>query len=50
MDLCPLSLISTATLTSLGHDLRRFRMNVIVQTEGEGFPDNAWLHHPLQKS
>ena len=47
MDLCPLSLISTATLASLGHDLRRFRMNVIVQTEGEGFPDNAWLHHPL---
>ncbi|WP_309710919.1 MOSC N-terminal beta barrel domain-containing protein, partial [Armatimonas sp.] len=47
MDLCPLSLISTATLASLGHDRRRFRMNVIVQTAGEGFPDNAWLHHHL---
>lgn len=47
MDLSPLSLISTTTLASLGHDRRRFRMNVIVQTEDEGFPDNAWLHHHL---
>ena len=47
MDLCPLSLISTTTLASLGHDRRRFRMNVIVRTEGDGFLDNAWLHHQL---
>ncbi len=54
VDLCPVSLMSTATLASLGEagrgsrfDRRRFRMNLIVQAEGHGFVENAWLHHQL---
>lgn len=52
LDLFPMSLITSATLAELGRrrpesrfDARRFRMNVVVRTEGEGqgFLDNEWV-------
>lgn len=54
VDLSPVSIISTATLTELGRlspqssfDLRRFRMNIIVDADGAGFVDNAWVGRQL---
>jgi hypothetical protein len=49
-DLFPVTVISTSTLTRLGElaprsrfDPRRFRMNVIVDTDEPGFPENDWV-------
>jgi hypothetical protein len=53
-DLFPVSVLTTSTLARLGElapgsvfDLRRFRMNVIVETEKPGFLENAWLGQAL---
>ena len=53
-DVFPVSLLTTSTLARL-HELRpesrfherRFRMNIIVQTERPGFIENAWVGHAL---
>lgn len=49
-DLFPLSVLTTSTLDQLSElepqsrfDLRRFRMNVIVDTHGHGFIENEWV-------
>ncbi len=46
----PVSLMTTSTLSTLGarasgsqFDERRFRMNVIINTEAPDFPENAWI-------
>jgi uncharacterized protein len=53
-DLFPLSVLTTASLDRLGElepesdfDLRRFRMNVIVDTPASGFVENDWVGHSL---
>jgi uncharacterized protein YcbX len=53
-DLYPLSVLTTSTLDQLGtlepqsrFDVRRFRMNVIVDTPERGFVENGWLGHTL---
>jgi uncharacterized protein YcbX len=53
-DLFPLSVITRATLRRLEalqpqsrFDARRFRMNVVVETQDEGFVENDWLGKPL---
>jgi uncharacterized protein len=53
-DLYPLSVLTTSTLHQLGElepqssfDARRFRMNVIADTPGEGFVENEWVGHTL---
>jgi uncharacterized protein len=53
-DLFPLSVLTTSTLDELGDlepqsrfDLRRFRMNVIVDTPERGFVENEWLGRKL---
>jgi uncharacterized protein YcbX len=53
-DLYPLSVLTTSTLDQLGHfepqsrfDVRRFRMNVIVDTPERGFVENGWLGRTL---
>lgn len=49
-DLFPVSMLTSSTLAALGalrpqsrFDARRFRMNVIVDTEPDGFVENAWV-------
>ena len=53
-DLFPLSVLTTSTLDELGDlephsrfDVRRFRMNVIVDTPVRGFVENGWLGRTL---
>ena len=53
-DLYPLSVLITSTLDQLGNlepqsrfDVRRFRMNVIVDTPERGFVENEWLGRTL---
>jgi uncharacterized protein YcbX len=50
MDLFPLSILTTSTLEHLAalgagsdFDLRRFRMNLIVETPTPGFAENTWV-------
>ena len=49
-DLFPVSVLTTSTLARLGElrpesrfDERRFRMNVIVGSDGTGFVENGWI-------
>jgi uncharacterized protein len=53
-DLFPLSVLTTSSLDRLGElqpgsrfDVRRFRMNVIVDARAPGFVENAWLGRSL---
>jgi uncharacterized protein YcbX len=53
-DLFPLSILTTSTLDQLGElepqsrfDVRRFRMNVIVDAPARGFIENEWPGHTL---
>jgi hypothetical protein len=53
-DLFPLSVLTTSTLDQLGElepesrfDVRRFRMNVIVDTGERGFVENGWVGRTL---
>jgi uncharacterized protein YcbX len=53
-DLFPISVVTTSTLSQLNElrpessfDPRRFRMNVIVNTERPGFVENDWVGHAL---
>jgi MOSC domain-containing protein len=53
-DLFPFSVLTTSSLDQLGElepqsrfDVRRFRMNVIVDTPAGGFVENAWLGRTL---
>jgi uncharacterized protein YcbX len=53
-DLAPLGILTTATLRRLGElypqgrfDVRRFRMNLIVQVDADGFVENDWIGHSL---
>jgi uncharacterized protein len=53
-DLYPLSVLTSSTLDQLGtlepqsrFDVRRFRMNVIVDTRERGFVENEWLGRTL---
>jgi uncharacterized protein len=53
-DLFPLSVLTTSTLDRFrelepesSFDLRRFRMNVIVDTPARGFVENDWVGHSL---
>jgi MOSC domain-containing protein len=54
LDLAPVSVITTSTLDQLGalqpdcsFDVRRFRMNVIVNTTEPGFIENDWVDRTL---
>ena len=53
-DLFPFSVLTTSTLDQLGElepqsrfDVRRFRMNVIVDTPASGFVENEWVGRTL---
>jgi uncharacterized protein YcbX len=53
-DLAPMGVLTTATLDRLGElypqgrfDVRRFRMNLIVDADADGFVENDWIGHTL---
>jgi uncharacterized protein len=53
-DLAPIGVLTTATLDRLGElypqgqfDVRRFRMNLIVDVDADGFVENDWIGHTL---
>jgi len=53
-DLFPLSLIASSTIDRLNEvapetqfDARRFRMNMTIATEGDGFVENRWIGRQL---
>jgi uncharacterized protein len=53
-DLAPLGVLTTATLDRLEElypqgqfDVRRFRMNLIVDADADGFVENDWIGHTL---
>ena len=53
-DLFPVSVITTSTLDRLQHlqpgsrfEPRRFRMNVVVASVGNGFVENRWIGHTI---
>lgn len=48
VDLSPVHVLTTASLRSLSadgnpYDVRRFRPNVLVDIDAEGFPESAWV-------
>jgi uncharacterized protein YcbX len=54
LDVFPMSVLTSSTLARLSElqpqsrfDLRRFRMNVILKTDGSGFVENDWVGHTL---
>ena len=47
-DLTVVHVITTATLARVGADVRRFRPNVVVAVDGEGFVENDWVGRALQ--
>jgi uncharacterized protein len=54
-DLFPISVLTTSSLDHFNElqpqsrfDVRRFRMNVIVDTPANGFVENSWLGHALE--
>jgi uncharacterized protein YcbX len=54
-DLAPMAVVTTATLDRLGElypqgsfDVRRFRMNLIVDVDADGFVENDWIGHTLE--
>jgi uncharacterized protein YcbX len=55
LDLFPVSVLTTSTLTQLGalrpesrFDERRFRMNIVVDTPEDGFVENGWTGRSIQ--
>jgi hypothetical protein len=53
-DLAPIGVLTTATLDRLAElypegrfDVRRFRMNLVVQVDAHGFVENDWIGHTL---
>jgi len=53
-DLAPMAVLTTATLQRLGElypqgsfDVQRFRMNLIVDPDADGFVENEWIGHTL---
>jgi uncharacterized protein len=54
-DLAPMGVLTTATLDQLEElypqgrfDVRRFRMNLIVDVDADGFVENDWIGHTLE--
>ncbi|HET7658054.1 MAG TPA: MOSC domain-containing protein [Bacillales bacterium] len=53
-DQCPISLITTSSLRQLGKlldepiDPRRFRANLLIDTEGDGFIEDEWVNQVIQ--
>ncbi|MGW1177866.1 MOSC domain-containing protein [Kitasatospora sp. NPDC002543] len=46
-DFAPLHLVTTSTLRAVGSEAERYRPNLVVRTEGEGYIENAWVGREL---
>ncbi|MFF2077672.1 MOSC domain-containing protein [Kitasatospora sp. NPDC058162] len=46
-DFAPLHLITSSTLLAVGVEAERYRPNLVIRTEGEGFVENAWVGREL---
>ncbi|MDH6706146.1 uncharacterized protein YcbX [Kitasatospora sp. MAA19] len=46
-DFAPLHLITTSTLAATGAEAERYRPNLVIRTEGEGYVENAWVGREL---
>ncbi|MET8626198.1 MOSC N-terminal beta barrel domain-containing protein [Kitasatospora sp. NPDC004669] len=46
-DFAPLHLITSSTLDAVGTEAERYRPNLVIRTEGEGFVENAWVGREL---
>jgi uncharacterized protein YcbX len=46
-DLTTVHAITSATLAQLGADVRRFRPNVVIDVEGQGYVENGWAGQSL---
>ncbi|MEU4116917.1 MOSC N-terminal beta barrel domain-containing protein [Kitasatospora sp. NPDC028055] len=46
-DFAPLHLITSSTLLAVGVEAERYRPNLVLRTEGEGFVENAWVGREL---
>lgn len=46
-DFAPLHLITTSTLHATGCEAERYRPNLVIRTDGEGFVENAWVGREL---
>ncbi|MGA5819429.1 MOSC domain-containing protein [Kitasatospora sp. NPDC094028] len=46
-DFAPLHLITSSTLAAVGVEAERYRPNLVIRTEGEGFVENAWVGREL---
>ncbi|HJD81451.1 MOSC N-terminal beta barrel domain-containing protein [Kitasatospora aureofaciens] len=46
-DFAPVHLITEATLRAVGVEAERYRPNLVLRTEGEGFVENAWVGREL---
>lgn len=47
-DLAPLHLVAQATLDALGADARRFRPNLVIDSDAPAFGENAWINTRLR--
>lgn len=41
-DAAPIHFVTTASLRAIGADARRFRPNLVIDVDGEGFVENEW--------
>lgn len=46
-DFAPLHLLTTSTLDAVPVEAERYRPNLVIRTEGEGFVENAWVGREL---
>jgi uncharacterized protein YcbX len=46
-DFAPLHLITSSTLAAVDAEAERYRPNLVIRTEGEGFVENAWVGQEL---
>lgn len=47
-DLAPLHLVTRATLDALGADARRFRPNLVLDSDAPAFGENAWINQRVR--
>ncbi|MFI8083592.1 MOSC domain-containing protein [Kitasatospora sp. NPDC086009] len=47
-DFAPLHLLTTSTLDAVATEAARYRPNLVIRTEGDGYVENAWVGRELR--